>query len=92
MEKTLIQEKNTPLNEKVTLINRNQLTIEGVKEVISSSENYICIKVQDNNMALLGNNIHIEKLDIPNHILECSGQFECIKYGKCGNIFKRIFK
>ena len=92
MEKTLIQEKHSPLNEKITLINRNQFTIEGVKEIISSGENEVFIKVQDNNMALIGNNIHIEKLDITNQILECSGQFECIKYGKGGNILKRIFK
>jgi hypothetical protein len=92
MEKTIIQEKNTILNEKITLINRNHFAIEGVKEVISSNENGIYLKVQDNHMTLIGNNIHIEKLDIPNQILECTGQFECVKYGKCGNIFKRIFK
>ena len=92
MEKTIIQEKNTPLNEKITLINRNNFIIEGVLEVISSSENEINIKVQDNNMIILGKNIHIEKLDIINKILECSGIFECIKYGKNGNLFKRFFK
>lgn len=92
MEKTIIQEKNMPLNEKIILTNRSQFSIEGVLEVISSSENEINIKVQDNNMTILGNNIHIEKLDTTNKILECSGNFDCIKYGKSGNFFKRFFK
>lgn len=92
MEKTIIQEKSSQLNEKIILINRNKLSLEGIIEVISSSENSIYIKVQDNHMTILGSNMHIEKLDVDNKILECSGNFECIKYGKNGNIFKRIFK
>ena len=92
MEKTIIQEKNTQPQENITLSNRNKFTLEGVIEVISSSENGLYLKVQDNNMTITGSNIHIEKLDIENKILECSGNFDCIKYGKSGNIFKRIFK
>lgn len=92
MEKNIIKEKNDILNEKITLINRNQLSIEGILEVISSNETEINAKVHDNNIIILGNNIHIEKLDIINKILECTGEFQNIKYGKSSNFLKRIFK
>ena len=92
MEKTIIQEKTPLINEKLNLINRNKFTLEGAIEVISSSENGLFLKVKDTHMSITGSDIHIEKLDIDNKILECSGSFECIKYGKSGNFFKRIFK
>ena len=92
MEKTTIKQlENNITNENISLINRKNLKMTGILEIISSSENGIYLKVKDNNLTILGNNIHITKLDIENKILEAEGVFESFKYGK-SNIFKRIFK
>ena len=92
MEKTIIKENANTISEKITLINRKKIIIEGVLEVISSNENGLYLKVKDTHLIITGKDIHIEKLDINNQLLECDGQFESFKYGKSGNIFKRLFK
>ena len=74
------------------LKSRNNITIEGILEVISSNENEIIIKLKDTTLTISGNNIYITKLNLENEILEANGNFYGIKYGKTGNIFKRIFK
>ena len=84
--------KDVNLNESITLNNRKDLKIEGIVEIISTAENGLCMKLKDTNLTITGENIHITKLDIATGILEASGNFFLIKYGKTGNILKRIFK
>ena len=92
MDKTLINTTNSNItNELVQLTNRKTLKLEGILDIISSSENGIYIKLKDTNLSVVGSNIHINKLDIANGILEADGQFDYFKYGKV-NLFKRIFK
>ena len=91
MEK-VINNTNTTNNESLNLISRKNLTIEGIVEIIASSDSTILLKLKDTNLSITGNNINITKLDINTGILQAEGIFESIKYGKSGNIFKRIFK
>ncbi|MBE5757707.1 MAG: sporulation protein YabP [Clostridiales bacterium] len=92
MEKTVIKDNLNISNEKISLVDRKKLSLEGVLEVISSNENGIFLKLKDTHLTITGKDIHIERLDIGNQILECNGHFESFKYGKSGNIFKRLFK
>lgn len=71
---------------------RNNLTIEGILEIISTNENEIVIKLKDTILTITGSNISISKLNIENETLEANGNFDSIKYGKTGNFFKRLFK
>ena len=91
MEKT--QESTTKtITENLYLSNRRNLKIDGIVEIISTSDSSILAKLKDTNLHIQGNGISITRLDITDGILEATGNFELIKYGKSGGIFKKIFK
>lgn len=96
MEKTINsmskENKDIISNESLILNNRKQLHIDGIIEIISTSENSLCMKLKNTILNINGENIHITKLDITTGILEADGNFTNIKYGNPSNIFKRIFK
>lgn len=92
MEKIVNQEKNNFVNEFLSITNRKNLKLEGITEVLSSSDTNLNLKLKDTTLLILGENINITKFDISTGIIEAEGKFNCIKYGKNGNIFKRLFK
>ena len=90
-------DKNQPnekikINENLTLTNRKLLKLEGIVEINSSSETLLSAKLKDTTLTIIGQNIHITRLDITLGLLDIEGNIECIKYGKSTNIFKRLFK
>lgn len=91
MEKSGNVEK-TKINESLNLNNRKNLKLEGISEINSSSETMLSIKLNNTTLSITGQNLHITRLDISLGILEVDGLIDSIKYGKQGNIFKRIFK
>ena len=96
MEKTIYtlskDKKDVLINENLTLNNRKNLHIDGIQEVVATSENNLSLKLKDMFLNITGENIHITKLDISTGILEADGEFTNIKYGKSSNILKRLFK
>jgi hypothetical protein len=93
MQKTINQEKTQSLsNESLYLTSRKSLKLEGIVEICATSDTNINLKLQDTSLQIYGNNISIFRLDVEQGILEANGNFDCIKYGNSGNIFKRIFK
>lgn len=93
----VVMEKNTLIEkpkiiENLNLSNRTNLKMDGVIEITSSSETLLLIKLKDTSLSINGKDLHISRLDISSGQLEIEGYIECIKYGKSGNIFKRIFK
>ena len=92
MEKNnTILEKNKVI-ENLSLTNRSILKLDGVMEILSSSETFLNIKLKDTKLIINGLNMHITKLDISTGMLEVTGDIESLNYGKKVNIFKRIFK
>lgn len=91
MEKE-ITNNSSKLNESLTLTNRSILKLEGISEIVSSSDSSINIKLKDTSLSISGQNINITKLDVNSGVLEASGSFLEIKYGKNISLFKRIFK
>lgn len=91
MEKIVNQEKTTT-SESLSLINRKNLKLEGIVEILSTSETILMLKLKDTTLCISGENINIQKIDVNTGILEAEGKFTSIKYGKSGNFFKRIFK
>ena len=92
MEKILKDETHNRNNESLLIQCRKTLKIEGIVEVVSTSDSLLNLKLKDTSLTITGEQINIEKLDINLGILEANGKFVSIKYGKSGNIFKRLFK
>lgn len=94
MEKVVSNEKNNKnISESLILQNRNNLKLEGIIEIISTSDTCLNLKLKDTTLMISGENINILKLDVSAGILEADGNFVSIKYGKgTGGFFKRIFK
>jgi hypothetical protein len=85
--------KENHYSENIILNNRTHLHIDGIIEIISTSETGLLMKLKDTSLTVSGTDIHISKLDIDSGVLEADGNFLNFKYGnKSGNIFKRIFK
>lgn len=92
MEKTINQDKQIINSESLILSNRKTLKLEGIIEVISTSETNLNLKLKETSLQINGENINILKLDVSSGSMEAEGKFNSIKYGNSGNIFKRIFK
>lgn len=92
MQKTQHEKNELHLEENLTLVSRKSLKLEGIIEVIATSDTNIVLKLKDSPLHITGNNINITKLDINLGILEASGNFDSFKYNKSGNFLKRIFK
>lgn len=85
-------EKTEQLNNRITIDNRNHISITGISKMLSSNETSINMLIKTTKLLITGKDIHIEKLDVDNGCLEASGTIDAVKY--CGNdgIIKRIFK
>ena len=90
---TSSDKKESLYAENIILNNRTNLHIDGILEVISTSETGLLMKLKDSTLSITGTEIHIAKLDIDSGILEATGRFLSFEYGsKHTNIFKRLFK
>lgn len=92
MQKTQSERIDNKLNENLSLISRKDLKLEGIVEVLATSDTLINLKLKDSPLTIIGTNISITKLDIDQGILEATGNFESIKYSKSAGFFKRLFK
>ena len=92
MEKSNKTIEKSITNENLILSNRKILKLEGIVEIMSSSENQLNIKLKDTSLVISGQNMHITRLDVSTGVLEVEGLIDSIKYGKSVNIFKRLFK
>lgn len=92
MEKISTTIEKTKSFESLSLANRKLLRLEGIVEILTSSDTQINIKLKDTGLLINGQNMNITKLDVSTGALEVEGIIDCIKYGKSGNIFKRLFK
>ena len=85
-------EKLEPLNNKILIDNRNRITISGISQMLSSNETCINMLVKTTRLIVSVKNLHIEKLDVDNGLLEASGTIDSIKYSGGEGLMKRIFK
>ena len=92
MQKTQLESNNHQLHENLSLTSRKDLKLEGIVEVLATSDTLINLKLKDSPLTICGTNINITKLDIEQGILEATGNFESIKYSKSGGFLKKIFK
>ena len=94
-----MEEKNEKLNvntrpSKIVIQNRCNSIFSGVTKVFSSTENAVSLSLQNDNMIIEGNNLHILKLDIEQGIVELEGKINSLKFSgskSSKNFLKRIF-
>lgn len=79
------------INNKIIIDNRNKVSLSGITKMLSSNESSISMLVKNTKLVISGKDLHIEKLDVENGMLEASGTIDSVKYGADGFI-KRIFK
>lgn len=96
IEKTSVKEK-TPEKDsshQILLQNRKSLTMTGITRVDSTNESGISVMIGDTPLEILGNNIHIAKLDVEKGIVELTGEITTIRYDQKTkkNFVKRLFK
>ncbi len=85
-------EKSEPLNNKITIDNRNHISISGISKMLSTNDTYINMLVKTTKLMIAGKDLHIKKLDIENGLLEASGTIDSVKYSGSDGLIKRIFK
>lgn len=78
---------------KIVCDDRKNLCITGISKVENTSENQVVCFINDNNLTILGKNMHVKKLDVTEGILEIEGEINEIKYCQERKpFFKRMFK
>ena len=86
-------EKNRP--SKIVLSNQNNLILNGISKVLSSTENEICVVINEQKFCANGQKLTVTKLDVESGILEATGIVTSMKFEghkQKENFFKRIFK
>ena len=95
MENIVINKTNTTqeaTNHKITITNRNNISISGITKMCSSNETSITMLIKNVRLVVNGKDLHIEKLDVENGLLEASGTIDSAKYTGNDGFIKRIFK
>ena len=88
-------EENQKNKHSISLNNREFLKMDGIKEVISFSEDNISLKTSQGILNISGKDLNISKLNLDDTIIEISGKIDSFIYNdktSSKNILKRIFK
>ena len=83
------------MENKISLLNRKDLSVSGIKKAIILSETNISLELESSVLHILGKNMEVRKLDVESGVLLVDGQIDCFKFSspkeKTG-LFKKIFK
>ena len=81
---------------KLTLKNRKQLEISGIKEVVSYNESKIIVQTTLGTLNIDGKNLNIKKLNLEQTNINIEGNINNLQYSNKSphhkNILQRIFK
>ena len=83
------------MENKLVLENRKILTVDGVVKIKTATEtNVELILENEDNLSIVGIDMHITKFDIDSKIAQISGEISSLKFGKAikGNLLKKVFK
>lgn len=85
----------TQTEQTLTLKNRKELNISGIKKIISLKPELIQLSTCTGNLAITGNQLELLNLDNQNGNIEIIGNIDCLKFlanKNNGNLFRKIFK
>ncbi|MBR5468631.1 MAG: sporulation protein YabP [Firmicutes bacterium] len=86
------------LKHRVSLDERENITVTGVTEVISFDEESIVCDTQMGVVVIHGSQMHITRLDLESGVIEAGGSIDSIEYTQMsmfdqkGGLLKRIFR
>lgn len=83
------------MDNKLTLINRKNLSLTGIEKVVGISDSELLVEVDGVVLSVQGENMEVKKLDVDSGILEIEGLINTIKYFEKKqklSFIKRIFK
>lgn len=93
MEKVIINNKKEIITNNVFIENRNKVNVTGVTKVVSSNTKSVIVETSNGKMLIDGDNLHIDRLNVDDGVLDVSGSINSVKYaGKNEGLFKRLFK
>jgi len=82
----------------ITLENRQRASITGVSDVLSFNEQEVVLVTEGGDITLLGDNLHIARLNLDDGQLMVEGDIAGIEYGtqpqarRTGGILSKIFR
>ena len=83
-------------NHKLVMENRCRLTIGGVENVESFSDSLVLLDTNMGRLAIKGENLHINKLDVSGGDFSLDGKVNSLEYqkksGKKGGFMENLFK
>ncbi|MBQ7308170.1 MAG: YabP/YqfC family sporulation protein [Clostridia bacterium] len=82
------------MENKIVLENRKILSVTGVTKVKTATETNVELILEEDNLVITGNEMHITKFDLDSKIAEVTGEITSMKFGKVvkGNLLKKVFK
>lgn len=92
MDNTVIKKEQDMMCHKITMDNRNKISITGITKMVSSNDTLITMLIKNTKLVVSGKELHIEKLDIEGGELQACGVIDSIKYAGGDGFIKRIFK
>ena len=92
----MADDKRNYMNHKIVIVERENITVNGVTEVLSFDEEGIMCASDLGLIIIRGNNLHIGRLDLDARVLTAEGAVDAVEYADGpvggGGIFKRLFR
>lgn len=79
---------------KIVITNQKEINLTGITKVNSATETTISLIINNKNLVIEGEKLHVLKLDVDSGIIDIEGCINTLKFDKSKqnkNIFKRIF-
>lgn len=79
---------------KIVITNQKEINLTGITKVNSATETNISLIINNKNLVIEGEKLHVLKLDVDSGIIDVEGCINTLKFDKSKqnkNIFKRIF-
>ena len=70
------------MNHELHIEGKQRIEVTEVHSVEEFDESTICLNLQDEDLVLYGNGLHIEALDLDTGVLTASGEIESLTYRK----------
>ena len=94
----MAEERKRDTRHRITLEDRERITMTGIIDVLSFDEESIIADTQRGMLVLKGNNLHIGKLNLDDGEVSVDGMLECQEYNERGmakakdSLFGRLFR
>ncbi len=94
----MAEERKRDTRHRITLEDRERITMTGIIDVLSFDEESIIADTQRGMLVLKGNNLHIGKLNLDDGEVSVDGMLESLEYNEGGmakakdSLFGRLFR